>query len=255
MSEPIRSAGAVTYVAVFVVFAFLAGLGTWQMQRKAWKDALLASIVERQKLPPFTLFQPGTLGCRPFDGLEDPCDFRPIRLTGRMADAPAVHIFISIPRQANGLQGNGYWVFRQFEPAGLGMRVWVNAGFVPADKKDLSEPISNAETSIEGVLRHAEPRSRFSGVNDLKNNVYFVRDPSEFPLPSCSMVRCTNVDFSYYIDMTGPVPASGLPYPMAGKQVIPNRHLEYALTWYGLAVTWLIIAGIAIRPRRPPPAS
>jgi surfeit locus 1 family protein len=54
---------------------------------------------------------------------------------------------------------------------------------------------------------------------------------------------------TYYFDMSGPVPASGLPYPMAGKQVIPNRHLEYALTWFGLAATWLVIAAVAIRRR------
>jgi surfeit locus 1 family protein len=233
--------GIASYIVIALVFAILAGFGTWQAQRRTWKEALLRTIAERQTLAPATVFDPKTLGCAPDKGLEDPCDFSPIRLSGRITDPMAVHIFISIPRQANGLVGNGYWVFRRFEPTDGSTGLWVNTGFIPADKKATALP-PPGDSVITGMLRRAEPRGRFSGSNDLKNNVYFVRDPTEFP-------AAPGLERSYYIDMTGPVPPSGLPYPMAGKQAIANRHLEYALTWFGLAATWLVVAGVAIRRR------
>jgi surfeit locus 1 family protein len=249
MSEAKHPIGAATYISVALVFAILMGFGTWQMQRRAWKEALLRTIAERQALPPAVTFDRAALGCRPDQGLEDPCDFRPVRLTGRIADPAQVHIFISIPRQPNGLQGNGYWVFRQFEfsgdTAGRAARVWVNTGFVPSDQKDAAPPLAG-RLDLTGVLRRAERRGRFSGANDMAKNVYFVRDPAEFPATGAT-------ETAYYVDMSGPVPPSGarvgLPYPMAGKQMISNRHLEYALTWYGLAATWLLVAGVAIRRR------
>jgi surfeit locus 1 family protein len=250
MSEAPPRNRLATYLAAALVLAILVAFGTWQMQRRAWKEALLASIAERQALPPATAFDPVALGCAPTRGLDDPCDFKPIRLTGRITDPLQVHIFISIPRQSNGLQGNGYWVFRRFEATAATAGLWLNTGFVSADQKTASRPLTDSAFTIEGVLRRAEPRSRFSGANDLKNNVYYVRDPSEFPACSAPNQACVRpAEARYYIDMTGPVPASGQPYPMAGKQLISNRHLEYALTWYGLAVTWLIISGVAIGRR------
>lgn len=229
-----------------MVFALLLALGTWQWQRRTWKEGLLAAIAERQALQPATSFDPAALGCAPTKGLDDPCDFRPVLLTGRMSAAPEVHIFISIPRQPNGLQGNGYWVLRVFTAAASGSRIWVNTGFVPADKKAALPAPSADDSAIRGVLRRAEPRGRFSGANDLAKNVYYVRDPKEFPPCAAAGAPC---EADYYVDMTGPTPAGGLPYPMAGQLAIPNRHLEYALTWYGLAATWLVIAGLALRKR------
>ncbi len=242
MSEQLRKVGPASYLAVALVFAILSAFGTWQMQRRTWKEALLRTIAERQHLPPATTSDVRRLKCLPDGGVDDPCDFRPVMLTGRISDAPPVHIFISIPRQPNGLQGNGYWVFRHFSPSSGDTALWVNTGFVPAEQKSMAV-VPSGDITLSGILRRAERRGRFSGANDKKNNIYFVRDPAEFPF-------APSIETSYYVDMTGPVPTSGVPYPMAGKLVISNRHLEYALTWYGLAATWLTISGVAIRRRR-----
>jgi surfeit locus 1 family protein len=257
MSEAQAGRPIASYIGVALVFAILAALGTWQMQRRAWKEALLATLAVQQALPPVTSFDPAALGCEASRGLLDPCDFRPIRLRGRIADPTEAHIFIAIPRQPNGLAGVGYWVFAVFEitdPTGPS-QVWINRGFVPQGRKppesrvDLS---ANAPMLLTGVIRRSEPRTWFSGANDWRNNTFYVRSPAEFDpcLLRTTTARCQPLaPFDYYIDMTGPVPATGLPYPMAGSLTIPNRHLEYALTWYGLAATWLIIALAAMRRR------
>ena len=248
-----------SYIGAAIVFAILASLGTWQMQRRAWKEDLLATISARRALPPVTTFDITALGCDPSNGLLDPCEFRPIKLKGRIADATEAHIFIAIPRQPNGLEGVGYWVFAPFELAGTAgpSHVWVNRGFVPQSRKapeSRADPLSRAPIEVTGVIRQAEARGRFSGANDWKSNIFYVRAPAEFdPCVICTAhqgCKCRPLaPFDYYIDMIGPMPPSGLPYPMAGALTIANRHLEYALTWYGLAVTWLIIALAAMRRR------
>ncbi len=244
-------------LAVGLAFALLIGLGTWQMQRKAWKESVLAAIDARAKWPPVTTFDLKALGCAPDRGLLDVCDFRPIVIRGQLVDGVEAHIFISIPRQPIGLEGQGYWVFQKFElaePTTDVSHVWINRGFVPEAKKaavSRSGQPASASVEIAGIIRRAEPRATFSGRNDNNRNVYFVRDPREFDACSKATKDCTDrTPTSYYIDMISPVPAGNLPFPMVGKIAIPNRHLEYALTWYALAATLLVVGFFRLRPDR-----
>jgi surfeit locus 1 family protein len=81
-------------------------------------------------------------------------------------------------------------------------------------------------------VRSAEHRGVFTGANDPDRNIYYLRRPAEFvglDLPSEGL--------GGFVDLLSPVPPGGLPGPTAGRIDIPNRHLEYVLTWYGLALT------------------
>lgn len=249
-----------TYAAVATALALLVGLGTWQLQRKVWKDALLRTIAARTALPPVSVFDRTALGCDAARELDDPCAWRAIRLSGRFVDAPEAHVFISIPRQPNGLNGVGYWVFSLFElaePVGRESHIWVNRGFVPQARKareTRADALAGRPVEISGVLRQSEPRGRFSGANDWRGNVFYVRAPAEFdPCVICTAhqgCKCRSLAaFDYYVDMTGPAATSDLPFPLAGKLTIPNRHLEYALTWYALAATLAVVAVLALRRR------
>lgn len=247
-------------MAICAALALLLGLGTWQLQRKTWKDALLQTVAQRATAPAATTVDRVALACAPDRDLDDPCSWRPVRLTGRFADDHEAHVFISIPRQPNGLDGVGYWVFSQFEltaPVEGQSHVWVNRGFVPQRRKDRTsrvDTLAGRTVTIDGVLRQAEVRGRFSGANDWRSNVFYVRAPAEFdPCVICTAhqgCRCRSLaPFDYYVDMTGPAAPTDLPFPLAGKLTIPNRHLEYALTWYALAATLAVIAMIALRRR------
>jgi surfeit locus 1 family protein len=238
MQNPPRTGlGIGSLAALGIALAILLGLGTWQLQRKQWKEALLAEIAARGSAPPMSAL--------PAANCTD-CEFRRIALNARFLPNSERHVFISVPRQASGVGGPGYWVFAVADVDG--QKVYVNRGFVPEAEKSKARVVPADGISIEGIVRLPEPRTRFSNPNDADRNIFYVRSPMEFDSGSTTN-PARDVRRDLYIDMTGPVPAAGLPLPMVGKITIPNRHLEYALTWYALAATLAAVAAVRFRRR------
>ncbi len=138
------------------------------------------------------------------------------------------------------VKGPGYWVFAPARLAG-GSVVLVNRGFVPADRMD---PATRAEgtphgiVDIIGVLRWPEARNLFTPADNPKENVWFLRDSNAI---AASKKWTTAAPF--YVDQEGPPPPGGLPKPGRLKVSLPNNHLQYAMTWFALA---LVLAGIYV---------
>ena len=142
------------------------------------------------------------------------------------------------------VHGPGYWVFAPARLAG-GSIVVVDRGFVPLDRKD---PATRAQGAPSGHHRHRR-RPALAGnarhcsrrADEPQNNVWYLRDPK-----AMAAAKKWDAAAPFYIDQESPVPPGGLPKP--GKLVVnlPDNHLQYALTWFGLAlglagvyVTWL----------------
>lgn len=235
--------------AVFsiVALAILLGLGTWQYQRKAWKETILATLKSRGTASPVpaTSIWPG-LPCHDLKdtGLPNPCEYQPVLLRGVFDHTRERHIFTAAPQVPGLGSSRGYWIFTPLRLDGTGKTVFVNRGFVPEDRKDGSRRVlgqTSQSVEVSGLYRSAQVRATFDGQNDPAKNIWFVRNPSElWPASSDGPVD----EMWAYIDQTGPVPAGGWPLPLAGKVEISNRHLEYAITWYGLAVTLLCIFAV-----------
>lgn len=118
--------------------------------------------------------------------------------------------------------------------------VAVSRGFVPEAQKLAAMRSAgqiDGETTIVGLVREAEPRATFTGANDAAKNVWYLRHPAEL-FAAGPVTRAT-----HFVDLLTPIPANGLPQPTAGRIDIPNRHLEYALTWWGLAATLVGVFG------------
>lgn len=219
-------------------FAILLGLGTWQLERRAWKEELLATIAQRTASTPVDRDAWLRRGCRdPASvGLAASCEFLAVRLTGSFEHARERHVYTIAPR-VNGIGGVGYWIMTPFRLAVSGETIYVSRGFVPLENKS---PATRASGQIEGAIvvtglvRSAEARGSFTGANDPSSNIYFLRRPSE-------LADAAITAQSTFVDLLAPTPPGGLPRPTAGSFEIPNRHLEYALTWYGLALT---LAGV-----------
>jgi surfeit locus 1 family protein len=234
------------------------GLGTWQLQRRAWKTELIATIQARTGIAPLPAEAWSNLKCQTVQdvGLELSCEYMKLGLTGTWDHTRERHVFISVPRQPGGVGGPGYWVFTPLKFADGVTEVFVNRGYVPEAVKDAArraqgQPAGVVEVS--GMLRSAEPRTRFSGQNDEARNIWYVRSPFEFlgqefitkQLPLMKIAHPSGPHrWQFYIDQTSPPPAGGLPLPLAGAIALPNRHLEYALTWFSLAATLLAVFGV-----------
>ena len=138
------------------------------------------------------------------------------------------------------VSGPGYWIFT---PARLtdGATVMVNRGFVPDGRQnpktraagELSGPVE-----IVGSLLWPEQRHWFTPNDDPAHNLWFVSDPR-----AIAAAKHIGPVAPFYVEQESPVPPGGLPKP--GKLVVslPDNHLQYALTWYGLALVLVIWFG------------
>lgn len=234
--------------------AVLIGLGTWQLQRKTWKEGLIGALTTRSKATPIAATHdwPG-LPCfdaKSADGT-NPCEYQPVVLLGTFDHTRERHIFTAAP-DAPGVApgGRGYWVFTPLHLEGSSKTVFVNRGYVPEELKDPQKRVLGQTTQtveVNGLYRAAQERGWFDGANDPARNMWYVRAPAEmWPVEASDPV----LDEHWaYVDMTGPEPAGGWPKPIADQVRLSNRHLEYALTWYALAATLGVIFVLFARGR------
>jgi surfeit locus 1 family protein len=221
-------------IPALLAFIVLIGLGTWQVQRKAWKEALIAVLTERLADAPQAMPAPATWPNLDQAGEE----YRRIIVTAQFDHAAEALIYGAASAFRPDVSGPGDWVFT---PARLadGSVVMVDRGFVPEDRK---EPKSRAEgqiagpVAIVGALRWPETRHWFTPADDTAHNLFFTRDPQ-----AIAAAKGVGPVAPFYIEQEAPVPPGGLPSP--GKIVVnlPNNHLQYIVTWYGLAAA---LAGV-----------
>lgn len=215
-------------IAALIGLAILVSLGTWQLQRKAWKENLIATVTARvdrtpQPLPPRAQWPALTEGGSEYARVKFAATFLP----------GEAYVYTAGSSLRPDVTGQGYWVFA---PARLsdGGVVLVNRGFVPTERKDAAsraQGTSDSPVEIVGYIRWPESRGLFAPADDLKANVFFVRDPK-----AMAAADKWTLDAPFYIDQEAPVPPGGWPKPGRIDVKLPNNHWQYALTWYGLAL-------------------
>lgn len=211
--------------------ALLIGLGFWQLERLGAKERFAARIAASLADTPQALApEADWAALKP-----KVTDYTKVTLTGEFLHDKEVYLYGVLSNGRDNLPG-----LFVFTPLRLndGAIVFVNRGFVTNDRRD---PNSRAEgqikgpVAITGVLRTAQAHGMFTPADDIKNNLYFTRDASAFAAATgLSRVAPFTVD----ADAT-PVPGG---WPKGGHTVVsfPNNHLQYAITWFMLA---LCVAG------------
>jgi surfeit locus 1 family protein len=215
-----------------IAFAVLIGLGTWQLQRKTWKEGSIASLTVRLDAPAQAL--PAASGWPNLDQAED--DYRRVAFTAEFLNDKEALVFASATGFRPDVTGTGYWVFTPVKLSD-GSVVMVNRGFVPDTKRDAKSRPDGALTGavkITGVMRWPDDRHWFTPNDDPAHNVWFSRDPA-----SIAAAKGLAAVAPFYVEQDEPAPPGGLPQP--GKLVVslPDNHLQYAVTWYGLAAVLL----------------
>jgi surfeit locus 1 family protein len=251
MLQKLRAAGLLSVsVLVLVALGILLSLGAWQWNRKAWKEELVATISARLKAPPIDAAAFQARQCEPAEqvGLAKSCEYTSVRLTGTFDHGNERHVYTSIDKPTGGGGGGqGYWIMTPFRIAATGETVAVSRGFVPDSAMDIAmreKTWIRGETTFTGLIRSAEQRQTFTNANDPKKNTWYLRNPREL---FNGDIGAAIARHDLFIDLMSPAPPGGLPQPTAGRIDIPNRHLEYALTWWALAATLLgVFGGFAI---------
>jgi surfeit locus 1 family protein len=227
-----------------LAFMVLIGLGTWQVERKAWKEALIASLTERLGDAPQAL--PAAATWQKLDPANE--EYRRVSFTAQFDHAAEALIYGAASAFRPDASGLGSWVFT---PARLadGSIVIVDRGFVPqgrTDPKSRPEGQIAGPVTITGAVRWPDSRHWFTPKDDVAHNLFFNRDPQAIAAAK-GLDKGPGAVAPFYVEQEAPVPPGGLPSP--GKIVVnlPNNHLQYIITWYGLAaalagvyLTWVL---------------
>ncbi|MGH7074718.1 MAG: SURF1 family protein [Stellaceae bacterium] len=202
------------------LFLILIALGTWQIYRLHWKEGLIAERHAAITGPPIPL--PETLAAA--HGRE----FRHVKIEGRFLNGRELY-FHAIADDGT----PGYHVFTPFR-LDDGKIVLVDRGFVPENRRDPAtrpEGILHGPVVVTGLLRLPPDRVPwFAPRNEVARNLWFRLD-----LPAMAAADHLTDVLPIYVDadqskIPGFLPIGGQTYTK-----LPNNHLQYALTWYGLA--------------------
>jgi surfeit locus 1 family protein len=213
-----------------VAFLVLLGLGTWQVQRLYWKQDLLATIEARTKAAPLPLAEIEALYERTGD-----VEYMPVTVTGAFRHDGERHFLATWKGQA------GFFVYTPLDLAD-GRVVFVNRGFVPYDMKDPTkrpEGQVGGKVSVTGLARNplAEKPSSLVPDNDPGKNVFYWKDRDAMAASAGLSANAAIVPF--FIDADATPNPGGLPAGGVTLIDLPNNHLQYAVTWYGLAAALL----------------
>jgi surfeit locus 1 family protein len=226
-------------VLTLVVLAALVSLGNWQVRRLAWKEDLIARTIARPKAEPLDFRQTGLSEIGDVAAFLDANDYRPVRLAGEYQPAGEVRAFTSLEEPKSGpFSGPGFWIMTPFATEPAKAEVYVNRGFVPQDKGDLYDPPPTGEVEIEGLVRAPEHGSFFTPDPDLQKRIFYARDP----LRIAAATGLAGGTIGIYVDLdAAETPPSGLPQAGETMMAFTNNHLQYAVTWYGLATALLAV--------------
>lgn len=243
-------------IGAFVGFA---ALGTWQVERRAWKLALIDRVTERVRGEPVA--PPGADRWSQVDAAND--EYQRVRIGGVFLNDRETLV------QASTDYGSGFWVMTPLQ-IDDGSFVLVNRGFVAPDRRDRSRrddgsSVARMQAVVTGLLRLTQPGGSFLRKNDPGSERWYSRD-----VQAIAQARGLRPVAPYFIDaqadaataaasgirgrdageiVSGTAPAR---WPVAGLTVIDfhNNHLVYAVTWYALALMMALAIVYVVREER-----
>ena len=206
------------------MLALALGLGVWQVQRLAWKTALLADIDRGEAAPAIPL-------------PADPRPFTKVRVTGTLRQDLAALYGIEVRTTAAG-PALGAFLLNPLERPGADP-VIVDRGWVPSDAPRDATPVP---ATVEGYIRAPESPVRFGATDDPAARRFYALDPAAIGA-ALGLRRVA----PYTLVALGAVPPGTVPEPAQALPRPANNHFTYALTWFGLAAALLGVFGVYAR--------
>jgi surfeit locus 1 family protein len=233
-------------VLVLAAFAVLVSLGNWQVDRLAWKNDLIARAQERPSAAPIDFRDRDLSEIGDAGAFLEENEFRPLVLTGEYAPEREVRVFTSLDRPRGPFGGPGYWVLTPFVASPSGAVVLVNRGFVPDGQKDAYTAPPAGPQTVSGLVRKPERGNRFTPEPKPEERIFFARDPAQIAAATGLASDPNRLGASriaeFFVDLDASfAPPSGLPQAGETRTSFTNNHLQYAITWYGLAAALLAV--------------
>lgn len=212
--------------------ALMLSLGIWQLERMEWKEEIISTRQARVTAPEISLPGPGATA--------ETFEYFPARVEGTFLHDREMYL------GARSMRGNvGFQVVTPFQLApagpenGAGEIILVNRGWVPDSLRD---PARRAEGQVEGpltlhgILRWPVERAWLQPENEPDKNFWFYVD-----LPAMAEFAGVEANTTYYLEASAEPNPGGMPIGGQTRVNLPNDHLHYALTWFSLAVTLMVI--------------
>ena len=216
----------------------LIGLGVWQLERLQWKEGLIAEIEARSTGAPITIAEALAIARQG----RDP-DYYRVRVEGRFHHDKERYLFAQSLAEGT----PGWHVITPLETTG-GDMVLVDRGFVPDVLKEASSRASGlveGVVTVTGIVRSPEIQGSFVPDNEPEANRWFWRDlgamaRSMFPEGTVEMAP-------FFLDAEKSDVPGGWPEGGQTRLELPNNHLQYAITWFLLALCLLVIYAVYVR--------
>lgn len=238
----------VLLVALAVSFVGLILLGIWQLERRAWKLDLIERVDARVHAAP--LAPPGPGEWPTLSAGRD--EYRNVAVSGRFLHGRDTQV------QAVTVRGAGFWLLTPLQRED-GSVVLVNRGFVPPGWTGAPDASSAPpEVRVTGLLRLSEPGGGFLRSNAPALSRWYSRD-----VQAIATAQGLDRVAPYFIDAAASNAANGdsssaEAVPVGGLTVVSfrNHHMQYALTWFAMALmvvgaAWLVVRDGRRRPIHP----
>ena len=231
----------------------LLGLGVWQLQRRVEKHALIAALTERLAAEPVPLPAPSQWNTLAAEKDE----FRRVRFKATYEAEMDAMVYSSGSAVRDDVSGPGTWAFI---PARLesGEIVVINTGFVQNTMQDRAQQdravkrlVTGEAADFTGYIRFPESAGLLTPAANVEKRLWFTRD-------HLAMARALGwgnggkTIAPFYIDLEQPAPPSGIPKPGPLHVHLKDDHMQYAITWFALAVAVVIAFLVWWRGRRQP---
>jgi surfeit locus 1 family protein len=204
--------------AAGLLFAFLVGLGVWQLERLQWKLALIAQVDASMAAPAISASEALRLGV-------DGAQYRHVRLNGHFNNAKEAFVLATAEGEPV------YHVLVPFEtPQGVFM---VDRGRIPQALKNPERRragLIEGETEVVGIWRTPDPASTFTPSPDLSARLWFSRDVR-------AIARQDGINLAVPVVIEADAKPNPGGWPVGGETKVEfrNQHLQYAMTWFALA--------------------
>ena len=212
-------------IFAFPSFLILIILGSWQVQRLSWKSDLISNYNNNFQQAPITVKEL-------FKDRKNN-KYRRTVIYGEYDHANEIQII------GKTYEGNaGFHIITPFILENNEI-IYINRGWVPkkyADKKTRKFSLLEENVKVVGLVRLPQKKGYFVPENEPENGFWFTIIPEE-------LNRHLNIigENEFYIDELNIDEKLKLPMPANGKVQVPNNHLQYAITWYSLALGLLIV--------------